>query len=115
VVVPERFPKREKDPYPPVGGSVRFIEATSFKKPKLLVLYAIASGLSHGTRYSRSDIDDRISAARRGLDHNRQKDDRYAPDQLLRNLIDVGYLEDDGRRTVFWLGPKARPIFPRAC
>lgn len=106
----EKTVKSKKAPaWPPSTGGVPFINNTNYRKPKLLVLYRIACSLTPGVRYSRDEIVEKIEAVRATLESNRKQDLRFHHDQLLRDMIDIGYIADDGRRTAFWRKDGPRP------
>lgn len=95
--------------WPPSVEGVPFIENTAYKRPKLLILYQVACSVRPGKRYSRARIIEKIEAVRKDFDSGWQTDLRFSADQLLRDMIDIGYLEDDGRRGCFWRKDGPRP------
>lgn len=89
--------------FPPTGGPVPFINATSLRKPKLLFLYKIVCKLSSGCTYSRDEIDAVIEKAAASLEINRKNDSRFQIDIVRRNLVDIGYLDRDTDGARYWL------------
>ncbi len=89
--------------FPPTGGPVPFINATSLRKPKLLFLYEIVCELSLGCIYSRDEIDAIIEKVAASLEINRKNDPRFQTDTVRRNLVDVGYLDRETDGNSYWL------------
>jgi len=100
----EPYPvKAGKTPFPPAGGPINFINDTSLRRPKLLLLYQIACRISHERRYSRTEIEAIVSDELNSVDACRRNDFRFHTDVVIRNLVDIGYLDRDPHKNEYWL------------
>ena len=95
--------KGDKQPFPPSGGPINFINDTSLRRPKLLLLYQIACRVNHERRYSRAEIEAIVSDELYSVNECRRNDFRFQPDVVIRNLVDVGYLDRDPHKNEYWL------------
>lgn len=96
-------PEAGKTTFPPSGGPINFINDTSLRRPKLLLLYKIACKISHARSYSRAEIETIVIDELSSIHACRSADFRFQPDVVIRNLVDVGYLERDTEGTRYWL------------
>jgi len=89
----QEWPPRQK-------GDLPFIDAPVFKRPRLAEMYAAAGLFEPGFTYTRAQVEKLVSGC---ASSGAPNDPRFPLEVLIRNMVDIGYLERDVRGLRYWL------------